>query len=105
MAATTIDDDNPNNLTPGEYRDPLIEHHLLDAPSEAEKMERFQQKLNTSLISLGKQKRKLKLYYNALFSIALISGISATLLAGMATGSKAKCCLEAVHRAGSSLVG
>lgn len=58
--------------------------------SEDEKMEQFQQTLNTSLTNLGKQRRKLKLYYNALFSIALISGASATLLAGMATGSKGK---------------
>ena len=58
--------------------------------SEDEKVEQFRQKLNTNLTSLGKERRKLKLYYNTLFSIALISGISATLLAGVATGSKGK---------------
>ncbi|MGH2414450.1 MAG: hypothetical protein ACRDEA_12355 [Microcystaceae cyanobacterium] len=58
--------------------------------SENEKINKFRQQLNTSLIHLGREKRKLKLYYNTLFYIALISGISATLLAGLATGSKGK---------------
>ncbi len=58
--------------------------------SENEKMEQFRQRLSTSLGNLGKERRKLKLYYNALFFIALISGVSATLLAGLATGSKGK---------------
>lgn len=53
-------------------------------------MEQFRQKLNKNLIRLGKERRKLKLYYNTLFAIALISGVSATLLAGIATSSKGK---------------
>lgn len=58
--------------------------------SENEKIEQFRQKLNRSLINLAKERRKLKRYYNTLFLVALISGISATVIAGLATGSKGK---------------
>ena len=58
--------------------------------TENEKIEQLRQQLNTSLINLGKERRKRKLYYNALFSIALTSGVTATLLASMATGSNGK---------------
>ncbi|MBW4553457.1 MAG: hypothetical protein KME35_20435 [Aphanocapsa sp. GSE-SYN-MK-11-07L] len=58
--------------------------------SENKKIEKFQQKLQTNLSKLSNTRRKLKTYYNVLFSIAVISGISATLLAGIATGSKGR---------------
>lgn len=58
--------------------------------TENEKIDQFQQQLKESLVHLSTERRRLKLYYNTLFSIALISGVSATLLAGLATTTKGK---------------
>lgn len=50
----------------------------------------FRQQLNRSLSKLSQERRKLKLYYNTLFYLALISGTVATFLAALAAGSQGK---------------
>lgn len=50
----------------------------------------FRQQLNRSLSKLSQERRKLKMYYNTLFFLALISGMVATFLAALAAGSQGK---------------
>lgn len=50
----------------------------------------FRQQLNRSLSKLSQERRKLKMYYNTLFFLALISGMVATSLAALAAGSQGK---------------
>lgn len=50
----------------------------------------FRQQLNRSLSKLSQERRKLKMYYNTLFYLALISGTVATFLAALAAGSQGK---------------
>ncbi len=57
---------------------------------EKDKIEQFQQILHQNLKNLGKERQRLKWYYNSLFWVALSAGASGTLLAGLATLSQGK---------------
>ncbi|PSF38356.1 hypothetical protein C7H19_05020 [Aphanothece hegewaldii CCALA 016] len=58
--------------------------------SENIQINQFRQQLNRSLSKLSQERRKLKMYYNTLFFMALITGTIATFLAALAAGSQGK---------------
>lgn len=58
--------------------------------SEYHPIDQFSQQLRFGLKKLSDERRKLKMYYNTLFFLALGSGTFATSLAALAAGSKGK---------------